>query len=704
MSGPAKVLVALLVAAVVGYFLFGRSAAPAPVPEEPPRVVATETIKASGGTIEVRDPASEVNGMTVQVPSGAYAADTPFKISTTPFRGGGLGAFAPRGLLRPVTPVIKIENGGGFAGEPLTLTIPVKKSADEFAMAFYYDEATGKLEGIPTRALTETSITVVTSHFSSLLVSCAGISEIEGRLAAGITTGFAPGVDDFQMPNYGSVVAPGGHCAGQSIAAMYYWAELKQGKGAPPLYGLYDNNKRGKTPGLWQDDAWAIRLCSAVQEDLDGDSTIVEAQRAVRGMADPLTFLAFAYAMILTGEPQYVTLGIGDQIGGHAIVAYKIDRTGLYVADPNYPGEARRILLEDETATPLLRKFRPYGSGANAQEVKAGGTAYDRIGYIAKSSMVDWAKVGSRWAALASGKVAPECFDPGWEVSVDVMTGRDAENNPVFAPLVDGYKTNKKTAEMYTGKPGKLTVRLICRYASGYVDGYKGATSLGRFSPTTEKSWLIFDLDLTEGDNDFGFFVTLAVEGRAGEFYVNFTRYKVVYSAKEDEVRDPPPRDPPGPPAAGDRKILRKQTTCKNTGCGTEYVEWDYGYYMKEGREERHGPFVEYGHTHLITKQCLTYKWREGSYKDGKLDGPYVKWRPFTQQGAASFFAEEESTYKDGESTGTTTHRALWADVKLDNGQYARIIMKRTYDAKTGKGTDFVRESILETYEPGKPP
>jgi len=702
------VFVLLLIgAAGVGYFYFTReperSGASSDGKEEP-TVLATSTIKSTGGTIEISDAASEIRGMTVKVPPGAYASDTPFTISTIPFRESSFGKFfdsaraaTPDGMLfNPITPVIKVDNGEIVAREPLTLTIPIRKTKDEFAMAFYCDGATGKLEGIPTEALSDTSITIATSHFSSIIVSSAPISELEGLVALGISTGYTPGVDDFQMPNYGSRFAPGGHCAGQSIAAMYYFIELKKGKGAPGLYGLLDNNKKGGTPDFWLDDSWAVRLCTAVHCDIDTASVILNAQRNLRGVFDPFTFLAFAYSMSLTGEPQYVTLGQPGVIGGHAIVAYKIDRTGLYVADPNFPKTPRRILLKNENALPMLREFQPYGSGENAQAVKKTETAYDRIGYIGKSSMLDWAGIGRRWAELPSGKIGQDIFRPEEEPIIEVMTGRDAGDNPVYARLVDGYKTNRKTAEMYTGLPGKLRVRITAKIASGYVEIYRGVTALDAFYPKTTAPSAVFDLPLAVGHNDFGVYVTREVVGRKGYYFVNFTRHDVAYSDAEDEIITPPPPDNVEGPTDG--KTLRKQTMHTDPRCGTEFVEFDYEYSMKDGKEVRNGTTVEYDHTHLLGKDYVTYKWKESTWKDGKLDGPYVEYFPYKAGEAVQFLKKEECVFKDGVRTGTSTHRYLIGDKKMDDGRYARVIMKYTRDNKTLQTTPHVVEEILEVH------
>ena len=61
-------------------------------------------------------------------------------------------------------------------------------------------------------------------------------------LPATVDSGFRPGVDDWQFTNYGSYVAPTGHCEGQSVSAIWYYVNQRLGGGASPLYGLYDDN------------------------------------------------------------------------------------------------------------------------------------------------------------------------------------------------------------------------------------------------------------------------------------------------------------------------------------------------------------------------------------------------------------------------------------------------------------------------------
>jgi len=86
-------------------------------------------------------------------------------------------------------------------------------------------------------------------------------------LQTDIDSGFRPGIDDWQFPNYGSYITTNGNCEGQSLSAMWYYYNQPDGKDLC-LYGRYDNNgNQPATPSFWQDDSLAIRFCSVIQSD-----------------------------------------------------------------------------------------------------------------------------------------------------------------------------------------------------------------------------------------------------------------------------------------------------------------------------------------------------------------------------------------------------------------------------------------------------
>lgn len=355
-------------------------------------------------------------GMTIEIPGDAYAEQTSFTVSAQDLQLSGYD-----GKITALTDLVVVENGGAYSASPMTVTIPVVIPAGSFAMGLYLRED-GTLEPMPLVDETSSSVTVVSRHFSRFFVAAIA----EAALPENIGTGFRAGEDDFQTPNYGSYIAPHGHCGGQSLAEMWYFAE-RRAAGAPPLWGLTDNNGKGATPSFWEDDSVAYRLSSSVHKDLDWETlsgTILLAFEKAK--VDQLQWDAFRYAMLITGQPQFVGLSVGDDPGGHVVVAYAATRTGLWVADPNYPGKLRDIAW-DENA----KGFKPYDSGADAKSSKK---HYDRIGFYGKTAMIDWDRIGARWAEVDRGSIGTDLF-PSAVLSIVIS---DPDGTYTLSPMRDG--------------------------------------------------------------------------------------------------------------------------------------------------------------------------------------------------------------------------------------------------------------------------
>lgn len=478
-----------------------------------------ETIGSAGGAVTVDRPGEALDGFAIEAPAGAFAKNTRFTVTYHPITAHNLGPY-----FNPVTPLIKVDNGGRYSAEPMVVTIPVPRDPDSFTMAFYYDRQAGTLEGLPLVGSGDGFITVATRHFSDLVASSISFNELRGKLD--IDTGFRPGYDDWQFTNYGSLVAPRGHCAGQAVSAMWYFYERRL-KGERPLYGRYDNNDRGYgTIDFWQDDSWGYRLASAVQQDIDWDRLIRRILLDYRGYDDNLTFMAFAYAMLITGEPQYVGIASSTKPGSHAIIAYRLEQDKIYVADPNYPGTERVIRYTGG-------RFLPYNSGANATDIASGNeVSYDRIGYFAKTAIVEWARVGERWAELDRGAVAGDLF-PAYPLEVQIA-GDDGQR---WVPLTDGFTTTTaETARVVRRSDGntidmtgKLAFRATPRYTNVYYYAYRGTDLLAGNTTSREP---LFILNLEEGVNDSGFWVWEKHDDKVR--YVDFQRYIIIYN--EDDI------------------------------------------------------------------------------------------------------------------------------------------------------------------------
>jgi len=127
--------------------------------------VSSETIKPSGGVIAVDKPGDPLDGFEIDVPAGAYEETRTFKVSYKVVESHAFGEY-----FHPISPLITVDNGG-YSGELMTIKIPVEIPDGHFAMAFFYDEKAGTLEGMPLIDVEQDSITVATTYFSNVVVS-----------------------------------------------------------------------------------------------------------------------------------------------------------------------------------------------------------------------------------------------------------------------------------------------------------------------------------------------------------------------------------------------------------------------------------------------------------------------------------------------------------------------------------------------------
>lgn len=192
-----------------------------------PTTVGTQAVKPGRDVTFTAPEDGPIAGTVITIPADAYKNPRTFSVSASTLTVSGYG-----GLVKPVSDLITIEAGGGYANRAITLKVPVTVSPGAFALGFYLLDD-GSLEPMPLVTEDAASITVATRHFSSFF-----IAEIaKAALPANIGTGFRVHEDDFQDVNYGDYIAPWGHCAGQSISAMWYFEERKLANGAPQLYG-----------------------------------------------------------------------------------------------------------------------------------------------------------------------------------------------------------------------------------------------------------------------------------------------------------------------------------------------------------------------------------------------------------------------------------------------------------------------------------
>jgi len=160
--------------------------------------IASQSIGTDGGGIVISKPGDPLDGFSVGVPPKAYAGSQTFKISYAPITKQTFGDD-----FIPASPLITVDNGGGYSNELMYMQVPVKIPEGYLAMGFLYDEKTKQLEGMPLITQDAGSITVATQHFSNFLI--AMINRV--KLKETEDSGFMPGIDDWQFTNYGSYIA-----------------------------------------------------------------------------------------------------------------------------------------------------------------------------------------------------------------------------------------------------------------------------------------------------------------------------------------------------------------------------------------------------------------------------------------------------------------------------------------------------------------
>ena len=418
-----------------------------------------------GGTITVAAEGTAVDGIKIKIPAKAFSSTQTFIISYAEIISHEFGEN-----FNPISPFISVKCDGGYANELISVTIPVTVPEGSVPVGFMYNAESGKLEGMPVKSYSSTSITLVTRHFlpgSSLLPSAGALklSRVPQAFGANIiissipdsllemnpviSSGFSPGVDDWEFINDGSYINSKGQSTGQNAAALWYYFEKKTSLG--PLFGQFSNNDQ-----LWQDNSLGYRFCSVLQEDLYGSeriSTSFEYFIDKLQDLDHYNLLLIAATMLVTGEPQAVATyhlrGLdergGSRYSGHVLICYQISMNEgkLYIADPNEPGSSRTIGYEDGNFEPYQSKFSGHSQAVT----------YPFITYFAKTALLDWITISGRYKELENrtiGTMTPNAF-PEYTVTLPDLNSQ---------PLADGLITNDDT----------LRFSVICPSAEVYFD------------------------------------------------------------------------------------------------------------------------------------------------------------------------------------------------------------------------------------------
>ncbi len=358
---------------------------PAPSPSVP--ALASATIATGGGTVTVTKSGDPLDGLTLTVPSGAYATSTTLSIRS----------LAPTGVptapgFTIIGPMVTITaDQTGLARKPMTLVVPAKIPAGTVPFVAMYDSTSKRI--IPLQTITRDSNSVIailphldgsaipltsaptarsTTSFDGLSLSTAQagapyIPLITFAIAPGVLlqdwdTGFRPGTDDWA---FGPISTNGtGHpiIAGAAVSEAWYFAT---GLSSTPLRSRYPvagtatlSNRGGIRFAATTDNNTIGFFLSNIGNIRDiGDSAIIRQIRTGTGfppgaeeiIADSLTLMrvraSFALASLsgLRPVPLFVEMRGADSTS-YAVVAYSVRGRRISVADATRPGDATLAL------------------------------------------------------------------------------------------------------------------------------------------------------------------------------------------------------------------------------------------------------------------------------------------------------------------------------------------------------------------------
>ncbi len=402
-----------------------------------------QTLSPAGGILTIDDAQSALHGLVIDVAQESYDDDRVFTLSSSQIISHGFDAH-----LKFISPLIHVDNGGGYAKDAMLMTVACVVPEGVIPVAFYYHDDEKRLEYIPILAYDGESVTIGLRHFSTPVIGYFDSVYIDNGSI--VETGFVPGVDDFSFVNNGSAITPRGNCFGESVAAIWYYKNLKAEQGS--LFPRFDNY--GKDPEISFstrdfpiDDVLAYRLASVSQflfaDQAAGTFDVEAGWRADWKMSrwnamrtSDQTRFDQLVALIKFNGPQVLLIQCLDEDkvlqAFHAIIAYRVEGNRIYVVDPNKPGQTDRY-VEIENG-----KFKPYSSADNAQDLEAGNEVnYNVFSAFGETAMFDINLMWQLWQDLDERTVGDDHF-PEVEVTLTAKI-RNAQGDEEDEVITSGY-------------------------------------------------------------------------------------------------------------------------------------------------------------------------------------------------------------------------------------------------------------------------
>ncbi|MCC6244543.1 MAG: PKD domain-containing protein [Gemmatimonadaceae bacterium] len=423
-------------------------------------LVDTQTIASSGGVIRYAKAGDPLSGLTITIPARSFPTATQWTVRAD----SSIAVTLPTDFVQ-VGPVLSISNGQDYADSVMTVTTPMRVASTLAIAPFYFDPQTGTLEAIPLAARTDSSATFATRHFSNDMMALprnapsAGSLRVtrsmsfgtvnvvwvgipRARLVGSFSSTFRPGADDWEFVNYGDYVNADGICEGMSITAMYYHYFVRAGSGAP-LFRRYDQSLANQ----W-DNVQGIRFAGSVQGDyvqrfyagIDQVQSLIDEGLARGAAVEDLTSMWILLTLKLNQRP--VLLGLQSSSDGHAVVAYAAThagtRTEVSFADPNFPGQVRKMVFEAGVLTPVTLQVNAAAAAAS----------YNRAYPLGVSGEIPIDQISRRWTEFRQQRAGADRYPATYRHEVyNALTDRWTE-------LGDTVRTTSARVEMRFICPG----------------------------------------------------------------------------------------------------------------------------------------------------------------------------------------------------------------------------------------------------------
>ena len=342
-----------------------------------PVALPAQTVTTTGGSVVINRAGSPANGITLNIPAGAFPGAVSMTLSyessaTLPHAAG----------LEIASPIITVTTDAPALSDlPLTLTFPITVPEGKVAFVAMVDPATGFLDVLQTLTSDATSITVMTSvHDETMAREGRGTSiSANGALGALVQagvlprasmiteraryalvlaeagklntltydSGFRPGVDDWEFPaDYAPLRSTLlSTDAGMMVSERYYFAMQKsQTQGA--LFKKFQEAK-GAIGSNNAGERWSAGLA---KQFVERAPAVVVKANAARGNSarayDASTMAAIVMSLYASQRPQIIGLYNPTLNAMAAVMAYKWDGASglLYYTDPRFPGDATKKL------------------------------------------------------------------------------------------------------------------------------------------------------------------------------------------------------------------------------------------------------------------------------------------------------------------------------------------------------------------------